>query len=237
MSEVKAWEEFYIANNLTASELWNSKLHAINEFLEGTKNFKFYGKVLEIGAGTGWASATIKALNPSVEMITTEINGGILLKCMDTAKMLRVKIDGYVPCEVTRLPFDDNTFDVVCCNSVLHHIEDLNGGLREINRVLKKDGVFYASGEPSATKLLQGIISITRAQPVYHKLKDRLYSCAEWEKFFNDNGMRVSILVSKNPNHKSRLISKVVAHVSSVIPDKVIKNCLASSVYLIANKV
>jgi ubiquinone/menaquinone biosynthesis C-methylase UbiE len=48
------------------------------------------------------------------------------------------------------LPFEDESFDIVWCNGVLHHIADPDAGLREITRVLKKDGwmwlYLYGSG-------------------------------------------------------------------------------------------
>ena len=48
------------------------------------------------------------------------------------------------------LPFEDESFDVVWCNGVLHHSENPDLGLREITRVLKKGGhlwlYLYGSG-------------------------------------------------------------------------------------------
>lgn len=44
-----------------------------------------------------------------------------------------------------RLPFADNTFDKVICSEVLEHIEDYEGVLTEINRVMKPGGLFCAS--------------------------------------------------------------------------------------------
>lgn len=43
------------------------------------------------------------------------------------------------------LPFADNTFDKVICSEVLEHIEDYEGVLTEINRVMKPGGLFCAS--------------------------------------------------------------------------------------------
>ena len=43
------------------------------------------------------------------------------------------------------LPFADNFFDVVICSEVLEHIEDYQGVLCEINRVLKPSGIFAAT--------------------------------------------------------------------------------------------
>ncbi|WP_428820917.1 methyltransferase domain-containing protein [Microbulbifer sp. MCCC 1A16149] len=44
-----------------------------------------------------------------------------------------------------QLPFSDDFFDVVICSEVLEHIEDYQGVLGEINRVLKPAGVFAAT--------------------------------------------------------------------------------------------
>lgn len=42
--------------------------------------------------------------------------------------------------DVQKMPFDDNTFDVVICNHVLEHVEDLYRAISEIIRVLKRGG-------------------------------------------------------------------------------------------------
>lgn len=42
------------------------------------------------------------------------------------------------------LPFPDNTFDAVFCQSVLEHVKDPVKVVDEINRVLKKNGIVYA---------------------------------------------------------------------------------------------
>lgn len=44
-----------------------------------------------------------------------------------------------------KLPFADDTFDKVICSEVLEHIDDYEGVLKEINRVLKPGGLFCAS--------------------------------------------------------------------------------------------
>lgn len=52
----------------------------------------------------------------------------------------RAKVIG----EDGRIPYDDNSFDVVVSNQVFEHIEDVPVALREINRVLKPGGAFLA---------------------------------------------------------------------------------------------
>lgn len=45
-----------------------------------------------------------------------------------------------VKADVQSLPFEDDTFDVVICNHVLEHVEDLTRSLSELLRVLKTRG-------------------------------------------------------------------------------------------------
>ena len=43
------------------------------------------------------------------------------------------------------LPFPNNSFDLVICSEVLEHLHEYNDAIKEIHRVLKPGGKFYAS--------------------------------------------------------------------------------------------
>jgi SAM-dependent methyltransferase len=47
--------------------------------------------------------------------------------------------------EVSELPFEEATFDLVCAFDILEHVEDDRRALAELGRVLKKDGVLILS--------------------------------------------------------------------------------------------
>lgn len=51
-----------------------------------------------------------------------------------------VPLDGMVRVDVTEIPFDAASFDVVICNHVLEHVPDDRAALREIVRVLRPSG-------------------------------------------------------------------------------------------------
>ncbi len=47
--------------------------------------------------------------------------------------------------DATKLPFADETFDKIICSEVLEHIENYQGVLQEIKRVLKPNGILAIS--------------------------------------------------------------------------------------------
>lgn len=53
----------------------------------------------------------------------------------------------FIKADAEKLPFDKNSFDVVLCEAILHHL-DLETALKEIKRVLKKGGILLISYEP-----------------------------------------------------------------------------------------
>ena len=42
--------------------------------------------------------------------------------------------------DITDIPFEDNSFDVILCNHLLEHVEDDRKAMREMYRVLRKNG-------------------------------------------------------------------------------------------------
>lgn len=46
------------------------------------------------------------------------------------------------------LPFESETFDVVCCNAALHHMRDVPQAIREMLRVLRTGGWLITVGDP-----------------------------------------------------------------------------------------
>jgi ubiquinone/menaquinone biosynthesis C-methylase UbiE len=49
----------------------------------------------------------------------------------------------FLSCSALKLPFEDDSFDFVFSNGVLHHTNNLELGLYEIQRVLRKNGKFW----------------------------------------------------------------------------------------------
>lgn len=102
-------------------------------------------KILELGCGD--ASLWNKNFNhiPSNWEITlTDFSEGML---KDAKKNLGEKKSrfNFKIVNAESIPFKDKSFNVVIANHMLYHVPNINKALKEINRVLKSEGILFAS--------------------------------------------------------------------------------------------
>jgi SAM-dependent methyltransferase len=107
-----------------------------------------YGRMLEIGAGTGYFTLNLLRRGIVDAATAIDISPGMLDALSATAAQLGLEVET-LPADAERLPFADESFDLVLGHAVLHHIPDLNTALRECERVLKPGGTLTFMGEPS----------------------------------------------------------------------------------------
>jgi SAM-dependent methyltransferase len=107
-----------------------------------------FGDALEIGAGTGYFSLNLAQLGLLERPTATDISDGMLSTLAETAAELGVPV-ATVRAEAERLPFADESFDLVFGHAVLHHIPDLRRALDQFHRVLRPGGTLAFCGEPS----------------------------------------------------------------------------------------
>eukprot|EP00092_Neocalanus_flemingeri_P027537 GFUD01029876.1.p1 GENE.GFUD01029876.1~~GFUD01029876.1.p1 ORF type:complete len:361 (+),score=119.82 GFUD01029876.1:37-1119(+) len=97
---------------------------------------------VDVGSGRGWV--TRHMTDHSVgRVVAIELSQGLLDQAPDpegvSMERLAMDIDG------AELPFSDNSVDVVTSCLAMHWVNDLPGVFREINRILKPDGVFIGA--------------------------------------------------------------------------------------------
>lgn len=107
-----------------------------------------FGDGLEIGSGTGYFSLNLMQLGIVERLTATDISPGMLKRLSETAAALGLDVTT-VATEAERLPFEDESFDIVFGHAVLHHIPDLAGAFAEFRRVLRPGGAIAFCGEPS----------------------------------------------------------------------------------------
>jgi SAM-dependent methyltransferase len=107
-----------------------------------------YDRALELGSGTGFFLLNLMQAGLAKSGSVTDLSPGMVRAALRNAENLGLDVDGRVA-DAERIPYDDDTFDVVVGHAVLHHIPDLHTAFREVLRVLKPGGRFVFAGEPT----------------------------------------------------------------------------------------
>jgi len=99
-------------------------------------------KCLDLGCGSGRLSADLLKL--SAEVYGLDASEALLAIATKKYPELKLTLG-----EVTKLPYEDNFFDLVVVNGAFHHFFALKETCIEIERVLKPAGVLAVLGEPN----------------------------------------------------------------------------------------
>ena len=118
-------------------------------------------KVLELGCGTGDIWKTRESLMSLCSKLTlSDFSEGMVA----TTKSNIGEYDNveYKVIDIQEIPYEDETFDVVIANMMLYHVPDIDKGLAEVRRVLKRGECFYCAtyGEHGIIEYLSKILSV-----------------------------------------------------------------------------
>jgi ubiquinone/menaquinone biosynthesis C-methylase UbiE len=107
-----------------------------------------YARTLEIGSGTGYFTLNLMRAGLIGEATCSDISPGMLDTLRANAARLGLEVRTQ-PADAERLPFADESFDLVLGHAILHHIPDLRRAFEEFERVLAPGGTVLFAGEPS----------------------------------------------------------------------------------------
>ena len=96
--------------------------------------------VLDVAAGTGEPGLTIAPMIPEGKIIITDLSEGMLQVAKEKITSSGLDNIETATADVTKLPFDDNTFDVVSCRFGYMFFPDMLIATQEMARVLKPGG-------------------------------------------------------------------------------------------------
>ena len=143
--ETNIIEQYKNAKNLndriSLHEKYSANKQGWFNWLFNQIDFSRVNRLLELGCGNGklWQENRIELRNR--EIFLSDISGGMV-------EEVRNKLGSDFNCIVAdaeKIPFKDSYFDTIIANHVLFYLNDLNLGLKEIDRVLKSDGILYCS--------------------------------------------------------------------------------------------
>lgn len=117
-------------------------------------------KVLELGCGTGdmWKNRE-SMISDCASLVISDFSEGMVAAAKENiGDYANVT---YKVLDIQAIPYEDETFDAVIANMMLYHVPDLDKGLAEVRRVLKKDGSFYCAtyGEHGIIEYLSKIFA------------------------------------------------------------------------------
>jgi SAM-dependent methyltransferase len=107
-----------------------------------------FPRALEIGAGTGYFTLNMLRAGMIGAATCSDISPGMLGTLRANAQRLGLEVQTR-PADAERLPFADQSFDLVFGHAILHHIPDLGRAFAEFARVLAPGGTVVFAGEPS----------------------------------------------------------------------------------------
>jgi SAM-dependent methyltransferase len=145
---------------------------------------------LDLGAGGGHVSYALA--RHARRVIATDLSSEMLAVVTRTALEKGLRNIETVETPAERLPFEDETFDFVASRFSAHHWRDLDAGLREARRTLKRGGRaafvdVYAPGQALFDTHLQAIELLRDHSHV------RDYTSAQWPDTLGRSGFAIEV--------------------------------------------
>lgn len=118
-----------------------------------TFNFKKYSlehsiNMLDVGCGEGRHIFGVMQEYPNIKCTGLDMDDKSLEKAREGYEYFESLSNvgaNFTKGSAYALPFEDNFFDLIVCSEVLEHLHEYNNAVKEIHRVLKPGGKFYAS--------------------------------------------------------------------------------------------
>lgn len=148
------------------------------------------GRIVEVGAGTGWCSALLSKRSEVDEIYSLDYDRYSVEKLIPLAVMntggdaSKVK---YVIGSYNSMKLDNDSIDLVVSIGAIHHSENLLDTFREAFRVLKPGGFLFASEHCHPNSYTQDLQQADYEKPISKERAQRLYGDSELDVRFKDN--------------------------------------------------
>jgi len=142
-------------------------------------------RVLEVGASFGWASW--RFAREGCDVVAVDISDYLI------AFDLYFEEDGKyferVMADMSRLPFTENSFDIIFSHSVIHHCKDLGKLFSEFRRLLRPGGRVVALHE-CAFGLLEDKSGKALQEAIAEGFNENAYTIPQWKRGAKDGGFK-----------------------------------------------
>ena len=145
---VESHQEYFfdIENaNRYLNDAKNASKARFSNFLSSIKKLNIKGKYLEIGSGPGIITQVVATQHPNAEIIANDISPEMIkLAQLDLAENLKTRIKYMVgdTCDINSIK-DLGKFDLIYSTFTLHHWDNAELAINNLNSMLKDNGSLY----------------------------------------------------------------------------------------------
>jgi len=168
------------------------------------------GSALDIGTGPGQIVRKLAAHLPGWLIVGVDRSPNMVREAISarrTDDKLATRVD-FLVADANRLPFGNGAFDLVLCNSVLHHFENPATVLSEIARVAKPKGAILVRDLARPSRI---------AYPIHSRWGGRHYSGTMYKLYCDSLRAaytfdEISAMLRQSPLREARTFRRGRAH-------------------------
>lgn len=146
------------------------------------------GRLLDWGCGFGQVSALLRA--EGVNVVAFDVRPGLVAPTRERLERFP-EIEAHVSSDPVALPFETDSFDTVLSCGVLEHVEDPDGSLDELRRVLKPGGIFHVVNLPNRFSYTERIARLLGRYYHGQLPDDRVYTKRRARELFERHGFEL----------------------------------------------
>lgn len=142
----------------------------LNEIIKHTSLKSNYNlKVLAVGGKFGFIEYNL-AKWTKWKIITSDVEKKLITKYPILKKYIKMQV-----LNANKLPFKNNTFDLILFNHVIEHISNYEKAVKEIYRVLKKNGYLYIATPNLYRKLVHPKVLFEKKEKISRERRIALH--------------------------------------------------------------
>ena len=149
--------------------------------------------VLDLGTGSGYLAFAIAKENPSNKVIGLDIVENTLKRNSEKAKQQNLSNLQFVAYDGIKLPFKDESIDVIYSRYALHHFPDIHYTFSELKRVLKPKGRIVLSDPTPNDNDKSGFVDEYMKKKTDGHVK--FYTKTEFEELAKENKFKIILNV------------------------------------------